>query len=174
MDTQVLHARKLSDARRLATTLPIYVAIIFFSAFLLFGIQPMFSKMVLPQRGGSLGVWSVAMVFFQAVLLAGYGYAHWLVSCFSVRRAALIHIGLIMAVLLLGLPIGIASGFERPPQQGEILWLVMLFTASVGLPFFAVSANGPLLQAWFARTGIAMPPIRTFSMPPRMSAAFSL
>lgn len=56
-------------------------------------------------------------------------------------------------VLATSLPIGIAAGFERPPQQGEFAWLVLLFTASVGLPFFAVAANGPLLQAWFARTG---------------------
>ncbi|MBA4335953.1 MAG: hypothetical protein C0420_14030, partial [Methylobacterium sp.] len=125
----------------------------FLSAFLLFGIQPMFAKMVLPKLGGSPGVWSVAMVFFQTVLLAGYGYAHWLVSRFTVRRAALVHIALMVAVLLVGLPIGIAAGFERPPQEGETLWLIALFAASVGLPFFAVAANGPLLQAWFARSG---------------------
>lgn len=148
--TQV-HGR--AEARRLATTLPLYVGTIFLSAFLLFGIQPMFAKMVLPKLGGSPAVWSVAMVFFQTALLAGYGYAHWLVSRFSVRRAALIHIVLMIAVLLAALPIGIASGFDRPPQDGEVLWLMLLFTASVGLPFFAVAANGPLLQAWFARTG---------------------
>lgn len=139
--------------RRVAVTLPLYAATIFLSAFLLFGIQPMFAKMVLPKLGGSPGVWSVAMVFFQAVLLAGYGYAHWLVSRFSVRRAALIHISLIAVVLAVALPIGLASGFERPPEDGQVLWLVALFAASVGLPFFAVAANGPLLQAWFARTG---------------------
>lgn len=148
--TQV-HGR--AEARRLATTLPLYVGTIFLSAFLLFGIQPMFAKMVLPRLGGSLGVWSVAMVFFQTMLLAGYGYAHWLVSRFSARRAALIHIALTIVVLLTSLPIGIATGFERPPQEGEIAWLMLLFVVSVGLPFFAVAANGPLLQAWFARTG---------------------
>ncbi|KPF71802.1 hypothetical protein IP69_04735 [Bosea sp. AAP35] len=153
MDAPTTHADSRREARRLATTLPLYAGTIFLSAFLLFGIQPMFAKMVLPRLGGSPGVWSVAMVFFQTVLLAGYGYAHLLVSRFTVRRAALIHIVLMALVLLVGLPIGIAAGFERPPQQGETLWLVALFTASVGLPFFAVSANGPLLQAWFARTG---------------------
>jgi hypothetical protein len=113
----------------------------------------MFAKMVLPKLGGSPAVWSVAMVFFQTMLLAGYGYAHWLVSRFSVRKAALIHILLMVAISLLALPIGIAPGFERPPQEGEIVWLLLLFTVSVGLPFFAVAANGPLLQAWFARSG---------------------
>ncbi|PTM43019.1 fused MFS/spermidine synthase [Bosea sp. 124] len=155
MDAPTTHAGSRLESRRLATTLPLYAGTIFLSAFLLFGIQPMFAKMVLPRLGGSPGVWSVAMVFFQAVLLAGYGYAHWLVSRCTVRRAALIHITLMALVLLVALPIGIAAGFERPPQEGEIPWLVMLFAASVGLPFFAVAANGPLLQAWFARTGHA-------------------
>ena len=155
MDVPTMQANGRLETRRLATTLPLYTATIFLSAFLLFGIQPMFAKMVLPRLGGSPGVWSVAMVFFQTVLLAGYGYAHLLVSRFTVRRAALIHISLMVLVLLVGLPIGIAAGFQRPPQDGETLWLIALFTASVGLPFFAVAANGPLLQAWFARTGHA-------------------
>ncbi len=153
MDAPTTAAETRFQARRLATTLPLYAGTLFLSAFLLFGIQPMFAKMVLPKLGGSPGVWSVAMVFFQTMLLAGYGYAHWLVSHCTLRRAALIHIALMALVLLVGLPIGIAAGFERPPQEGETLWLIALFTASVGLPFFAVAANGPLLQAWFARTG---------------------
>jgi hypothetical protein len=153
MDASAAQAVDRLQARRLAVTLPIYLATIFSSAFLLFGIQPMFAKMVLPKLGGSPAVWSVAMVFFQAVLLAGYGYAHLLVSRFSLRRAALIHLTLMLAVLAISLPIHIAAGFERPPPEGEVLWLIGLFAASVGLPFFAVAANGPLLQAWFARTG---------------------
>lgn len=139
----------------MSAVLPVFAGTIFLSAFLLFGIQPMFAKLVLPRLGGSPAVWSTAMVFFQAMLLAGYAYAHWLVGRFSVRRAALIHICLMIVVVATSLPIGIAAGFERPPQQGEFAWLLLLFTASVGLPFFAVSANGPLLQAWFARTGHA-------------------
>jgi len=153
MEAPVMRGRAGTEARRLGVVLPAYACTIFLSAFLLFGIQPMFAKMVLPKLGGSPAVWSTAMVFFQAILLAGYAYAHWLVSRFSVRRAALIHIALMIAVLATSLPIGIAAGFERPPQQGEIAWLLALFAASVGLPFFAIAANGPLLQAWFARTG---------------------
>ncbi|MCV9935147.1 fused MFS/spermidine synthase [Boseaceae bacterium BT-24-1] len=140
-------------ARRLNAVLPVYAGTIFLSAFLLFGIQPMFTKLVLPRLGGSPAVWSTAMVFFQAVLLAGYAYAHWLVSRFDIRRAALIHIALMIAVLLVSLPIGIAAGFDRPPQEGQIPWLLALFATSVGLPFFCIAANGPLLQAWFARSG---------------------
>ncbi|HEV2509745.1 fused MFS/spermidine synthase [Bosea sp. (in: a-proteobacteria)] len=155
MEAPLMQARADVGARRMGAVLPVFAGTIFLSAFLLFGIQPMFAKMVLPRLGGSPAVWSTAMVFFQAMLLAGYAYAHWLVSRFSVRRAALIHIALMIVVVATSLPIGIAAGFERPPQQGEFAWLLLLFTASVGLPFFAVSANGPLLQAWFARTGHA-------------------
>jgi len=153
MDVSAAQTRDRPQARSLAATLPVYIATIFLSAFLLFGIQPMFAKMVLPRLGGSPGVWSVAMVFFQAMLLLGYAYAHWIVAHLSLRRAALVHLGLMITVLALALPIHIASGFERPPQEGEVLWLIGLFVASVGLPFFAVAANGPLLQAWFSRTG---------------------
>ncbi|CAN7214142.1 fused MFS/spermidine synthase [Bosea sp. LjRoot90] len=155
MEAPVMQGRAGIEARRLGAVLPVYACTIFLSAFLLFGIQPMFTKLVLPKLGGSPAVWSTAMVFFQAMLLAGYAYAHWLVSRFSVRRAALIHITVMAVVLGTSLPIGITAGFERPPQQGEFAWLLLLFTASVGLPFFAVAANGPLLQAWFARTGHA-------------------
>ncbi|RXT57652.1 hypothetical protein B6S44_04400 [Bosea sp. Tri-44] len=153
MEAPVVEARAGVGARRMSVVLPVYTCTIFLSAFLLFGIQPMFAKMVLPKLGGSPAVWSTAMVFFQAMLLAGYAYAHWLVSRFSVRRAALIHIALMAAVILTSLPIRIAAGFDRPPAEAEITWLLTLFAASVGLPFFAVAANGPLLQAWFARTG---------------------
>ncbi len=153
MDASTAQTQDRLRTRRIAATLPIYLATIFLSAFLLFGIQPMFAKMVLPRLGGSPGVWSVAMVFFQAVLLLGYAYAHWIVAHLSLRRAALVHLGLMVAVLILSLPIHIAPGFERAPHEGEVLWLIGLFAASVGLPFFAVAANGPLLQAWFSRTG---------------------
>lgn len=155
MDLELTQERSRVAAPSLTAVLPVFAGTIFLSAFLLFGIQPMFAKMVLPKLGGSPGVWSTAMVFFQGMLLAGYAYVHWLVKRFSVRRAALIHITLMVLVVATSLPIGIAAGFERPPQQGEFAWLLLLFTVSVGLPFFAVAANGPLLQAWFARTGHA-------------------
>ena len=113
------------------------------------------------------------MVFFQTVLLAGYGYAHLLVSRCTVRRAALIHIALMALVLLVGLPIGIAAGFERPPQEGEVLWLVALFTASVGLPFFAVAATGRCCRPGSPAPATPMRPIPIFFMPPRTSAASS-
>src|SRR5215211_5216742 len=139
-------------ARSSGLLLATYAAAIFLSAALLFAVQPLFAKMVLPRLGGSPSVWSVAMVFFQAVLLAGYAYAHVLTRHLSGRGAVVVHVALLV-VATLALPLAIASGWGRPPARGGTLWLLGLFAVSIGLPFFALSANGPLLQAWFARTG---------------------
>lgn len=132
--------------------LALFLLTLFISAFLLFSIQPFFAKMVLPRLGGSPAVWSVAMVFFQGMLLLGYGYAHLLTAKFDTKIAAIIH-GLVLLAAFVALPVAIPESWNRPPASGEALWLLGLFAASVGLPFFAVSANGPLLQSWFARTG---------------------
>ena len=132
--------------------LPAFAVTLFLSAFLLFSVQPMFAKMVLPKLGGSASVWSVAMVFFQAMLLAGYGLAHLLTTRLGMVRAIGVHlvVCLIAAVML---PIGVPVSWGAPPEHFTAAWLIGLFTVTVGLPFFAVSVNGPLLQSWFARTG---------------------
>ena len=130
----------------------LYPAALFLSALLLFAIQPMFTKMVLPRIGGAAAVWSVAMVFFQAALLLGYAYAHLLSRTLSPAPSALVHLGL-LAVAATTLPIGIAQGFEAAPQGGLELWLLALFAASIGLPFVALAASAPLLQNWFAASG---------------------
>ena len=135
-----------------AIILPLTAFTLFMSAFLLFSVQPFFAKMVLPRLGGTPAVWSVAMVFFQTVLLAGYGYAHVLSRYLSLKTAVFVHVTVLL-IALVALPIAIPDSWQRPTADGEALWLIGLFTVSVGLPFFAVSANGPLLQAWFARTG---------------------
>jgi spermidine synthase len=129
-----------------------YTAAIFVSAALLFAVQPLFAKMVLPRLGGTPAVWSVAMVFFQVMLLAGYAYAHALTKFVPGRISVAVHLA-VMIVAVFALPLGIAAGWGRPPGAGQEFWLLGLFGASIGLPFFALSANGPLLQAWFARTG---------------------
>jgi len=128
-----------------------FVAAILVSAALLFAVQPMFTKMVLPQFGGAAAVWSVAMVFFQTTLLAGYAYAHALTRFAPGRASIVIHLA-VMVVACFALPLHIAAGWARPPQEGEAFWLLGLFAVSIGLPFFALAANGPLLQAWFVRT----------------------
>jgi hypothetical protein len=129
-----------------------YTLTTFLSALLLFSVQPMFAKMVLPVLGGSPSVWAVAIFFFQAALLAGYCYAHLLTSRATVPMTGAIHLG-VCALAFLALPIGLPSSWNEPPPGEPYLWQIGLFTVAIGLPFLAVSANAPLLQAWFARTG---------------------
>lgn len=132
--------------------LPIFAVTLFVSALLLFAIQPYFSKLVLPKLGGSPGVWSVAMIFFQSVLLLGYAYAHLLTRYVGIQYAVAIH-ALVLTSAFLFLPLGITNGWETPPESGQEFWLIGLFGASIGVPFFAVAANAPLLQAWFSKSG---------------------
>ena len=138
--------------RSLAAIVAIYTAAIFLSAALLFAVQPMFTKIVLPRFGGSPSVWAVAMVFFQGVLLFGYAYADALTR-FAGRKLALpIHLAVMLGGAMF-LPLSIAQGWGMPTPGREELFLLGLFAVSIGFPFFALSANGPLLQAWFARSG---------------------
>jgi hypothetical protein len=143
-DHKAGNAPQLSRALLLAT-----IAAIFLSATLLFLVEPMFTKMVLPRLGGSPSVWSVAMVFFQGMLLAGYAYAHLLARYTSLRVSIFVHVALMVAAAVT-LPFALGPG--RPPASGETVWLIGVFVASIGLPFFALAANGPLLQAWFAQS----------------------
>jgi hypothetical protein len=132
----------------------IYAGTLFLSALLLFSVQPMFAKMVLPRLGGAPAVWSVAMVFFQTALLVGYAYAHLLTRALAPRHAALVHLAL-LAVAALTLPISTAASFTATPTDRIELWLFGLFAVSIGLPFIALAASAPLLQAWFAASGDA-------------------
>ena len=132
--------------------LVVYTLAIFVSALLLFSVQPLFTKMVLPRLGGSPAVWSVAMVFFQSLLLGGYAYAHFLTKLRNRVMPVAVHL-LLLVVALLTLPLSIAGGWGEPPTSGYAFWLLGLFAVSIGLPFFALAANNPLLQAWFVRTG---------------------
>ncbi|WP_398466210.1 spermidine synthase [Tardiphaga sp.] len=141
-----------NSASRNRLLLTVYTAAIFVSALLLFSVQPLFTKMVLPRLGGSPAVWSVAMVFFQSLLLGGYAYAHFLMQLRSRVLPVVIHVVLLIAALLT-LPLAIANGWGEPPDSGYAFWLLGLFAVSIGLPFFALAANNPMLQAWFVRTG---------------------
>jgi hypothetical protein len=139
-------------AARNRLVLVVYTSAIFVSALLLFSVQPLFTKMVLPRLGGSPAVWSVAMVFFQSLLLAGYAYAHYLMQLRNRMIPVVVHL-VLLVVALLTLPLSIANGWGEPPSSGYAFWLLGLFAVSIGLPFFALAANNPLLQAWFVRTG---------------------
>src|SRR6478609_8908907 len=138
-----------SSRNRLLLT--VYTAAIFVSALLLFSVQPLFTKMVLPRLGGSPAVWSVAIVFFQTLLLSGYAYAHYLTQIRRPVIPVVVHLALVV-VAWLTLPLSIAGGWGEPPTSGYAFWLLGLFAVSIGLPFFALAANNPLLQAWFVRT----------------------
>jgi hypothetical protein len=149
-DPSVVADRPSASRNRLV--LVIYTVAIFVSALLLFSVQPLFTKMVLPRLGGSPAVWSVAMVFFQSLLLAGYAYAHYLMRLRNRMVPVAVHL-VLLVIALATLPLSIAGGWGEPPTSGYALWLLGLFAVSIGLPFFALAANNPLLQAWFVRTG---------------------
>jgi hypothetical protein len=139
-------------ARNAPAMMWVFTLTTFLSALLLFAIQPMFAKMVLPVLGGSPSVWSVSVFFFQGALLAGYIYAHLLTTKAPPHLTGIIHLGVcVLAVICL--PIGLSTRWGEPPEGEPYLWQLAVFTASIGLPFMAVSANAPLLQAWFARSG---------------------
>jgi protein-L-isoaspartate O-methyltransferase len=140
-----------------------YSVTIFLSAFLLFQIQPMIAKMILPWFGGSAAVWITCMLFFQVVLLGGYVYAHMLISWFGVKGQVVIH-SVLLLMSLLFLPI--APGLDWKPSGGEepALRILGLLATSVGLPYFLLSTTSPLLQAWYAQSSRAALPYRLFAL----------
>lgn len=125
---------------------------IFISSALLFSVQPMIAKLLLPLLGGTPAVWNTCMLFFQAVLLCGYAYAL-LVSRWPLKRQLVAQL-VILLLAFISLPIGLSSYWlNSVPQTGDpSLWLLLCLAASVGLPFFIISSNSPLLQKWFSRT----------------------
>ena len=140
-----------------------YGLTIFLSAFLLFQVQPLIGKMILPWFGGSASVWTTCMLFFQMVLLLGYFYSHWVVRFLSPSRQSLIHGSLILLALLL-MPIT-ASPDWKPTGAENPTWRILgLLTVSIGLPYFVLSTTGPLLQAWFARERSGLVPYRLFAL----------
>jgi hypothetical protein len=143
-------AHAMPAALRFAPSL--YAVGLFVSAFLLFAVQPMFTKMVLPLLGGAPTVWSVAMVFFQAALLCGYAYAHVIVRRMPLGAGALMHLGL-LAVAAATLPIAVTQSLGSPATDHIPLWLIGVLTLSIGLPFAVLSTSAPLLQSWFAASG---------------------
>lgn len=123
------------------------------NAFLLFAVEPLVARLILPLLGGTPAVWNTCMVFFQAVLLAGYAAAHGLSRHLSPRTQAVVYPWLLLPAFLV-LPVGLGeSVWPSVPREGSpVLWLLGLLTVVVGLPFFALATTGPLLQKWFAGT----------------------
>ena len=141
----------------------LYGLVIFSSAFLLFQVQPVLGKMILPWFGGAAGVWIVCLLFFQAVLLLGYFYAHILVRTFRVRTQARVHAALLISSLL-ALPI-LPKDAWRPSNPFHPAWHILwLLSVTAGLPYFLLSSTSPLLQAWYACQDADATPYRFYAL----------
>src|SRR5215470_15042638 len=136
----------------LTAVLLLYGVTLFVGATLLFAMQPMVGKMILPLLGGTPAVWSTCMVFFQAALLGGYAYAHLTSARLRLSRQVVLHL-IVLALPFLVLPLGVNPRLLRGGEANPVLDVLTLLTASVGLPFLVVSATAPLLQRWFTHTG---------------------
>lgn len=127
----------------------LFVGTIFLGAGLLFAVQPMMAKMILPWFGGGAAVWATCLVFFQVVLLAGYAYANWVTRRFSGRGQMWIHAAVLAASLLV-LPVLPAAAWKPAGAENPAWRIVLLLGATVGLPFFVLASTAPLVQAWYA------------------------
>ena len=140
-----------------------YGLTIFLSAFLLFQVQPLIGKMILPWFGGSAAVWTTCMLFFQLVLLLGYFYSHWVVRYLTPYRQSLVH-GSLLFISLMLIPISPSLDWKPMGAENPTLRILGLLTVSIGLPYFVLSTTGPLLQAWFARERFGVVPYRLFAL----------
>ena len=121
------------------------------ASLLLFWVEPLFAKLVLPLLGGSPAVWNTCLMYFQAMLLLGYLYAHLSSRYLDVRRQSVMHVA-VVCLALLALPIGIPHGWTPPTSNHVIPWLIQLLTIGVGAPFVVLAATAPLLQRWISNT----------------------
>jgi hypothetical protein len=145
------------------TTMFRYALTIFLSAFLLFQVQPLIGRFVLPWFGGGPSIWTTCMLFFQLLLLAGYLYSHLLSTRVRIQRQVVIHVTM-LALSLLFLPIVPSDALKPTSDQSpswQILWLLL---ATVGGPYFILSTTGPLLQRWFSRTSPGTSPYRLYAL----------
>ena len=140
-----------------------YAGTIFLSSFLLFLVQPLIARLILPWFGGSAAVWTTCMLFFQALLLAGYAYAHWLTRLSNKRAEALIHSVLLLAAVAT-LPIAPSEAWKPLGTEEPITRILLLLGASVGLPYLLLASTSPLLQAWFSRARPGENPYRLFAV----------
>jgi SAM-dependent methyltransferase len=140
-----------------------YAGTIFLSSFLLFLVQPLIARLILPWFGGSAAVWATCMLFFQALLLGGYAYAHFLARLSSKRAEAAIHTLLLLAAVAT-LPIAPSDAWKPAGTDEPVTRILLLLGASVGLPYFLLAATSPLLQAWFARARPGANPYRLFAV----------
>ena len=140
-----------------------YAVTIFLSAFLLFQVQPMMGKMILPWFGGAASVWTACMLFFQSLLLLGYLYTHWMMRYLSTPRQSFLHIALLLLCLFF-LPISPSEALKPQGSENPTGLILYLLGVTIGLPYMVLSTTGPLVQAWFAKERSDVVPYRLFAL----------
>jgi len=144
----MLNTIRFSEGAYSDRVTPLFAITILLGSFLLFLVQPMFGRVVLPMLGGSPAVWNTCMMFFQLALLSGYLYAHLSIRFLGPRRSAMLHILLLTAAIVF-IPLRVDPS-SSPPAGNPVLWLLAAMSMTVGLPFVLLSANAPLLQRWYS------------------------
>jgi SAM-dependent methyltransferase len=140
-----------------------YASAILLSSSLMFLLQPMMAKVILPSFGGSAGVWTACMLFFQVLLLAGYLYAHCITRYLSARSQAAAHMALLAASVAM-LPVNPSGGWKFSSGAAPAFSILGLLATSIGLPYFVLSTTSPLMQAWYARETETHFPYRLFAL----------
>lgn len=153
----------MTETRSPRPSAAIYALTILTSAFLIFQVQPLISKSILPWFGGTPGVWTTCMLFFQVVLFAGYAYAHGSIRWLTPRGQAVVHLSLLVAAAAF-LPMSPDPSWKPVGDENPALRILGLLTMTVGLPYFLLSSTGPLLQAWFGQTRPGASPYRLYAL----------
>jgi tetratricopeptide (TPR) repeat protein len=144
--------------------MPIYALTIFTGAFLLFLVQPLIGKYILPWFGGAPAVWTTCMLFFQLLLLAGYAYAHFSARWLKPRAQAIVHLILLIAAMALLNHITPSNSWKPTDGANPTLRILGLLLASIGLPYFVLASTSPLMQHWFSRTNPGVSPFRLYAL----------
>ena len=150
-DTQAAAIETRNVVAHSSLIVPLFATTMFLSGFLLFLVEPMAAKMVLPILGGVPMVWNGCVVFFQIVMLAGYGYALAASRWLQLRHHVVLHAAVLMAPAAV-LPFMIQAGSATPPEGNPLAWLLLLLAGSIGLPFFVLSTSASVFQHWLSRT----------------------
>jgi hypothetical protein len=141
----------------------VFALTIFTGAFLLFQVQPLIAKFILPWFGGGPGVWTTCMLFFQVLLLGGYAYAHLITRWLKPRAQAVVHLALLAAALAL-LPIIPSEAWKPTGGENPVPRILALLLVTLGLPYFVLSTTGPLVQQWFSRANPGRSPYRLYAL----------
>src|SRR5882672_5046678 len=160
LPSSIFHLRCSADTLR---AMPAYALTIFIGAFLLFQVQPLIGKYILPWFGGGPGVWTTCLLFFQVLLLGGYAYAHFSTIYLKPRTQAVVHF-ILLALSLALLPITPAESWKAHVAGQPVLQILLLLGGTIGLPYFVLSSTGPLMQRWFSETNPGVSPYRLYAL----------